>query len=236
MRGDNPARARMRAMSRSARHPLHTASSRSRSGLPLLVLGGIAIGFSPIFVRLSEIGPVATGLYRLLLALPLLWFWMQWETRGAARDAAALNREAFLVPGILFAGDILFWHWSITPTTVANATLFANFAPMVVAFRAWFYLGEHTSFRFLIRMALAICGAALLVNASAALGARYVLGNMPGLITAGFFGSYMVVVARLRDRYRAATIMFYSSDVTCFALLIATLVSGESLCPRSASR
>ena len=207
----------------------------ARFALPLLVLGGIAIGFSPIFVRLSELGPVATGFYRLLLALPLLWFWMQWETRGAERDAAALNWRALVIPGILFAGDIFFWHWSITYTTVANATLFANFAPIVVAFGAWFYLGEQIGFRFLMGMALSMGGAALLVNASAALGARYVLGDMLGLITACFFGSYVVVVARLRDRFTAATIMFYSSAVTCFALLIATLLSGESLWPHSAS-
>jgi drug/metabolite transporter (DMT)-like permease len=208
---------------------------RARSALPLLVLGGIAIGFSPIFVRLSELGPVATGFYRLLLALPLLWLWMQWEARGAAPDAAALNWPAFVLPGILFAGDIFFWHWSITYTTVANATLFANFAPIIVAFGAWLYLGEHLSLRFLVGMGLAMGGAALLVHASAALGARYVLGDILGLITACFFGSYVVVVARLRDRYTAATIMFYSSAVTCFALLVAALVSGESLFPRSAS-
>jgi drug/metabolite transporter (DMT)-like permease len=208
---------------------------RARSALPLLVLGGIAIGFSPIFVRLSELGPVATGFYRLLLALPLLWLWMQWEARGAAPDAAALNWPAFVLPGILFAGDIFFWHWSITYTSVANATLFANFAPIIVAFGAWLYLGEHLSLRFLVGMGLAMGGAALLVHASAALGARYVLGDILGLITACFFGSYVVVVARLRDRYTAATIMFYSSAVTCFALLVAALVSGESLFPRSAS-
>jgi len=208
---------------------------RPHFALPLLVLGGIAIGFSPIFVRLSELGPIATGFYRLLLALPLLWLWMHWEGRVAASDAAAINWPAFVLPGILFAGDIFFWHWSITYTTVANATLFANFAPVVVAFGAWLYLGEHVSLRFLVGVALAMSGAALLVNASAALGSRHVLGDMLGLVTACFFGSYVVIVARLRGRYTAATIMFYSSAVTCFALLVATLVSGESLLPGSAS-
>jgi drug/metabolite transporter (DMT)-like permease len=79
-----------------------------------------------------------------------------------------------------------------------------------------------------------MAGAALLVNASAALGARYVLGDMLGLITACFFGSYVVAVARLRDRNAASTIMFYSSTVTCVLLLAATLVSGELLLPSTA--
>ena len=204
------------------------AEQPQRLALPALLAGGIAIGFSPIFVRLSELGPVATGFHRLFLALPLLWLWMHWEAR-VAREATKVEWLPMAVPGALFAGDIFFWHWSITYTTVANATLFANLAPVIVTFGAWFYLREHISFRFLVGMALAMGGAALLVNASAALGTRSVLGDVLGLVTACFFGSYVVAVARLRGRYAASTIMFYSSAVTCVLLLAATLVSGEGL-------
>jgi drug/metabolite transporter (DMT)-like permease len=209
-----------------------------RLALPALLGGAIAIGFSPIFVRLSELGPVATGFYRLLLALPLLWLWMRFEARLApAKRRAARATPLAALPiafaGALFAGDILFWHWSITYTTVADATLFANFAPVIVTIGAWLYLGERITGQFLAGMTLAMVGAALLVNASAALGARYVLGDGLGIITACFFGSYVVAVARLRDRYRASTIMFWSSAVTCVLLLAATLVSGENLLPAS---
>ncbi len=208
-----------------------SAEQPPRLALPALLLGGIAIGFSPIFVRLSELGPIATGFYRLFLALPLLWLWMRWAGRGAAPATRKVRWLPVAVPGALFAGDILFWHWSITYTTVANATLFANLAPVIVTFGAWFYLGEQVSLRFLLGMALAMGGAALLVNASAAMGARYVFGDILGLITACFFGAYVVAVARLRDRNAASTIMFYSSTVTCVLLLAATLVSGERLLP-----
>jgi drug/metabolite transporter (DMT)-like permease len=215
-------------MSSSAQRP-------PRLALPALLAGGIAIGFSPIFVRLSELGPIATGFYRLLLALPLLWLWMRFEERRAPLGTAGVQWLPIAVPGALFAGDILFWHWSITYTTVANATLFANLAPVVVAAGAWLVLRERVTLRFLAGMALAMGGAALLVNASAALGARYVLGDMLGLITACFFGSYVVAVARLRDRNAASTIMLYSSAVTCVLLLAATLISREPLLPGTAN-
>jgi len=209
------------------------AKRPGRLALPALLAGAIAIGFSPIFVRLSELGPVATGFHRLLLALPLLWLWMRFEARAA--PAARLAALPIGLAGVLFAGDILFWHWSITYTTVADATLFANFAPVIVTIGAWLYLGERITGQFLAGMALAMVGAALLVNASAALGARYVLGDGLGIITACFFGSYVVAVARLRDRHRASTIMFWSSAVTCVLLLAATLVSGERLLPATAN-
>jgi drug/metabolite transporter (DMT)-like permease len=200
--------------------------------LPALVVGGIAIGFSPIFVRLSELGPIATGFYRLFLALPLLWLWMKWEERAGKPSGG--HWLPLAVPGVLFAGDIFFWHWSITYTTVANATLFANLAPVVVTFGAWLYLRERITVRFLVGLALAMGGAALLVSSSIALGSRYVLGDALGLITACFFGCYVIAVARLRDRYAASTIMFYSSAVTCVLLFAVTLVWGESLRPVSA--
>jgi drug/metabolite transporter (DMT)-like permease len=206
-----------------------------RLALPALLAGGIAIGFSPIFVRLSELGPIATGFHRLFLALPLLWLWMRWEGSRAGPGTSKVEWLPIAVPGALFAGDIFFWHWSITYTTVANATLFANLAPVIVTFGAWFYLRERVSFRFLVGLGLAMGGAALLVNASAASGARFVLGDFLGLVTACFFGSYVVAVARLRDRNTASTIMFYSSTVTCVLLLAATLVSGEGLLPGSAN-
>src|SRR4029077_1501531 len=47
--------------------------------LPALVLGSIAIGASPIFVRLSELGPVATAFHRMLWALPPLYLWVRIE-------------------------------------------------------------------------------------------------------------------------------------------------------------
>ena len=205
-----------------------------RLALPAVLAGGIAIGFSPIFVRLSELGPIATGFYRLFLALPLLWLWMRLETRRAA-GKRPVEWLAVALPGVLFAGDILFWHWSITYTTVANATLLANFAPVVVTLGAWLFLRERITAMFLLGMALAMGGAALLVNASVALGSRYVLGDMLGLITACFFGSYVIAVARVRDRMAASTLMLYSSAVTALLLLAATVISGENLLPASAS-
>src|SRR5450631_2891287 len=70
------------------------AEQPQRLALPALLAGGIAIGFSPIFVRLSQLGPIATGFYRLLLALPLLWLWMRWEARRTAHGAGDGHRMA----------------------------------------------------------------------------------------------------------------------------------------------
>lgn len=105
-----------------------------RLALAGLVIGALAIAFSPIFVRLSEVGPTATGFYRTILAVPPLWLFWQFRsaTTKSTESPGLPPLSLILIPGLLFAGDLFFWHLSIQYTTVANATLLSNFAPVIV--------------------------------------------------------------------------------------------------------
>lgn len=203
--------------------------------LPALLLGGVAIGASPIFVRLSELGPTATAFHRMLWALPLLWVWTRIGSRQASSNTAENRRDARLIflCGLLFAADLACWHVSILYTSITNATLFANFAPVVVAVGAWLFLRERIYGRFLVGLALCLAGAALLVSASFHTSQRHVLGDLYGIITAFFYGSYLLVVAGLRSRLSAPTIMFWSSLVTGAALAVLAWFLDEKLVPET---
>ena len=48
-----------------------------------LVLGAVAMGASPIFVRLADVGPYASAFWRTFLALPFLWAWARMEAPGS---------------------------------------------------------------------------------------------------------------------------------------------------------
>ena len=48
----------------------------ARLSLFILVLGAGLVALSPIFVRLSELGPTATAFHRAFLALPILFLWL----------------------------------------------------------------------------------------------------------------------------------------------------------------
>lgn len=202
--------------------------------MPALVLGAFAIGASPIFVRWSEIGPIATAFHRMLWALPLLWLWMRWERHSGHRPRLRPgDARALALAGLFFVGDLIFWHWSIGHTTVANATLFANFAPIIVALGAWLLFGQRITPGFLAGMCVALAGAGILLAASSGIGGGQVLGDAFGLVTACFFGAYMLAIAGLRARLPTAFIMFWSSLVTCLGLLVASLIAGEALWPAS---
>ena len=109
----------------------------SRLALVALVAGAVGIACTPIFVRLSEVGPTATAFWRLALALPFLWLWTEVgnrrETAPARRLSAHRTLLALTLAGVFFAGDLALWHWSIGFTSVANSTLLVNLAPVFVA-------------------------------------------------------------------------------------------------------
>ncbi len=58
----------------------------SRLALAALISGAVGIACTPIFVRLSELGPTATAFWRLALALPVLWLCTEIGTRRDDRE------------------------------------------------------------------------------------------------------------------------------------------------------
>ena len=61
------------------------------------------------------------------------------------------------------------------------------------------------------------------------LGSSHLLGDALGLLTAAFYGAYILTVSRLRQRFSTATIMAWSGTVTALALFPLALLAGESL-------
>ena len=187
-----------------------------------LLLGGGAIGFAGIFMRLSDVNPLASAFWRMALAAPFLWGWAASQRRP---DVAAGRRidfsAALALAGAFFAADMGIWHLSLHFTTVANATLLSNFAPIVIAL--WLWLAWRVRFRriFVIGLLLALSGAVLLVepNAADGLGGHKLLGDALGLTTAFFYAGYQLTIKQARDRYSTARLMAWSTSVTALVLL-----------------
>ena len=208
-------------------------SRRQRVALLALLAGAACIAFAPIFVRLSELGPSASAFWRVCFAAPVLLLWLAIEQRRlgpAARRPASLRDWATLAgAGFFFATELAIWHWSITLTSVANSTLFANFTPIFVTPVAWLLFGERIRPSFLLGLLLAIGGAALLMGQSLTLSLDHLLGDALGLVTAVFYGTYFLFVSRLRKVFSTATIMAWSAVITSLILIPTALLSGESL-------
>ncbi len=208
-----------------------------RIALIALLTGAIGIAFSPIFVRLSELGPTATAFWRLGFSVPVLWAWMALEPKHGARTrspSSVSDYARLTAAGLFFAGDLTAWHWSIKYTSVANSTLLANFAPIFVTLVSWLVFKERFSRTFVLGLALSVGGAIVLMGQSLQLSPEHLFGDALGMLTALFYGGYILSVGRLRAEFSTATIMTWSGVVTGVALLPVAMLSGESLVAGSA--
>ncbi|MCA1367947.1 DMT family transporter [Bradyrhizobium sp. BRP14] len=201
-----------------------------------LLIGGAAIGGSPIFVRLSEVGPMATAFWRVALALIPLVVWSQLRN-GAATDKPPqrLSDYALLVlPGVLLAIDLGAWHLSLTMTSVANATLLANVAPVFVTLASWALFRSPVSGIFVAGLATAIIGVVVLKGGPAALGGGDLAGDGIAIIAAMFYAGYILAIGRLRSRFSTNRIMLWSTASAAACMLPMALFTEPSLLPPSA--
>ena len=203
------------------------------TALVALVLGAVAIGFSPIFARMADVGPTASAFWRVALAVPFLWvLWRRFE--HSAPKWTGREKTGLVLLGVFFALDLAFWHWSINYTTVANATLFSNLTPLVVGVGGILFFREQLSGRFWLAFLVAIAGSALLAGASLDVGGDRPLGDALGVVTALFYGAYILTVSRLRGRMGTWLVLLASSVGSALLLLVAALYSGEAILPEGA--
>jgi drug/metabolite transporter (DMT)-like permease len=199
-----------------------------------LLAGALAIATSALFVKVSEAGPVATAFWRIALALPFLWAWALVEQRGRVVVAFTVHRALMLAAGIFFAGDLAFWHWSIVLTSVANATLLANLAPIFVTLATWLLFSRRPSALFAMGLVTALAGVATLLGTDFRIGGLAVLGDLFGVVTAMFYAAYQLAITRLRSGVATSSIMAWSCTVMAVLLLPIALVSGEQILPATA--
>jgi len=199
--------------------------------LAALLVGAVAVGASAIFVRLSELGPISSAFYRPFLAVPIVWLWLALRPKANTKLRAASSKDYGLLflAGVFFAGDLAFWHLSLHHTSVANATLFANAAPVVVVLADWLLFRRSIGQVFVGGLVLSLIGGACLAGGSFALNPGNLLGDFYGIVTAIFLGSYLMAVERLRPVFSTATILFWTSMGTSAVLLPVAALSGETM-------
>jgi len=202
-----------------------------------LVLGALGTAFAPVFVRFADVGPVASGFWRQALATVALLPWLAWDRSPQAAATAANGAGWFGVTalaGIAFAVDVAAYHSAIGLTSVVNATFLLNLAPVFVALGAWLLFAEKLRPAFLVALAVASIGVALLTLGRASPGGHAFTGDALGLIAGVAYAAYLLAVSRLRRSVSTARVMLWSTAFAAPPLLVLALALGETVVPRSA--
>ncbi|NNC24073.1 DMT family transporter [Salinisphaera sp. USBA-960] len=224
----------------SATHRLAVVTNdiHARRAFYILIVGAVFISFAPIFVRLSTIGMLPTAFWRAVLAVPglVIAAAMTPNKRNLRRTPARASDVGwFAVAGFMFAGDLGTWHFAIQYTSVADATLFPNTAPIFVAIFSFALFGTRFAPKFLFGMAIALIGVTLLLGLSINVDHEHLVGDALGLSTAMFYAGYFLAVARLRGEYTTPCVMAGTMIFTALFLAPAAWLAGTPALPASAA-
>jgi drug/metabolite transporter (DMT)-like permease len=195
-----------------------------------VLVGSAVLALGPWLVRLSGVGPVAAGFWRLALALPFLF------------AIAALTRQPVHWPGrrlgllvgaaaFFFAADLAVWHFGIHMTKLGNATLFGNTSSFVFAAWGLWLARRWPSPLQAAALGLAAVGVVLLMSSSAELSARNFHGDLLTLTAGLLYTGYLITVQHVRGSLKPMPLLFLSSAFGAAMLLPVSLALGERIIP-----
>jgi len=196
----------------------------------LLALGATLIGFAPIFVKWSDLSPSWILFYRMLLTLPFLVLLNLFINKRFSFKVR--NKSTIIYTAIASAGftiDLILWHWSMEITSVSNATIIINSAPIFVAFLTFLIFKQRLEKNFLISFLITYAGIVGLIFFSNNYANGKVIGDLMCLLAAFFYAIYLLVISRL-GKESSLTIIFYTTFFCClFSLPFAFIESGLSM-------
>lgn len=192
--------------------------------------GNLALALGPWSVRLSDAGPVATGFWRLALALPVLVM----LALANRQPLFGFPRKTWLAvagAGLFFALDLASWHIGIHGTRLGNATLFGNAGSLIlmiwglVALRRAPHRGEW------LALGAAFSGAAILFGRSLEISTATLVGDLLCLLAGFFYAFYILLLQNERARLGSWSLLAWSSLAGLPLLLGIALWLGEPIVP-----
>ena len=210
--------------------PPATTARTGRYAFAALIVSNIFLAFGPWMVRLSDVGPVAAGFWRLALAIPFLVLFVGIGGKSGFRIGWAMA-GVIALGGLFFAADLAAWHYGIVRTKLANATLFGNTASLIFPFYGFLIAralpGKVQSGALL----LAIIGAGLLLGSSYELSAEHFEGDLFAILAGLFYCLYLIVIDRARRTLAPMPVLALASIAGALPILLFALALGEQVMP-----
>ncbi len=206
------------------------AAPAGRYAFPALILGNLILAIGPWMVRLADVGPVASGFWRLALAIPFLAL-LAWRQQ-AGREPPPWSLVGLVAAGGLFlAIDLAAWHVGIGLTKLANASLFGNASSFVLVLYGFVILRRLPRAAQALALLSAAAGAALLMGSSYELSPKNFTGDLFALAAGLLYTGYLIAVDRARKTMAPMPVLFIATAAGALPLLLLSLALGQKVMP-----
>ena len=193
----------------------------------ILSLGAMLIGFAPIFVKWSELSSSAILFWRMFLALPMLAILNY--SLNKTFIFSLKNKKTILytaIASLAFTTDLILWHYSMAITSVSNATIIVNSAPVFVALLAYIIFKEIPAKGFGLSFLITYLGITGLIIFSNNYANGKIIGDLLCVIAAVGYAIYLLIIAKL-GKETSLNLIFYTTLFCClFSILPMMLDSG----------
>jgi drug/metabolite transporter (DMT)-like permease len=201
-----------------------------RYAFAALAVANIFLALGPWLVRIADVGPVASAFWRLSLAIPLLLLLARFATPGSFRPGRGFG-IMIIAGGGFFAADLAAWHYGISLTKLANASLFGNASSLLFPIYGFIVARMLPGKVQALALLLAGAGAVLLLGSSYELSARHLRGDLFAILAGIFYAAYLIVIDRARQRLRPLPVLALATTAGAGPLLLFSLLLGEKILP-----
>jgi drug/metabolite transporter (DMT)-like permease len=178
--------------------------------LVILAIAIVALAFSPILTKLSELelSPTTIIFNRLWISTIIVSCWQLIGTTQSEQTSSTKFNFNFNYqePGLLLlascsaTASALFWAISFTQTSIASSTVLRSLTPLFISLGAWLILKQRFNSQFIIGMVVAIIGAMVIGWDDLQVGEDYIVGDGIALLSAALHGVNILIIGYLRDR------------------------------------
>lgn len=198
--------------------------------LPYLGLAGgiLFLSLSSLFVRWAQAPGLITTFYRMLIASIVM---TPIVLRGPIKELKGIKASFFIFPllgGLFTFLDHGTWTIGISGTSVANATLLNNVAPIWVALFTVLILRNKLPGKFWLGLLLTMGGATFILGFDLLTQNSNGAGNLWSLGSSVAYAAYFLVTQQARRKFQALPYLWIATMVSATLFLILNLILGNS--------
>jgi drug/metabolite transporter (DMT)-like permease len=180
--------------------------------------GAFLISFSAVWVKLAEVPPATSGLYRVFFGFLILFLITFWKRELHQISGSKLGLIIFC--GLAFGLDLLFWHQSILFIGPGLATIISNFQVFLLALYGIVFLKEKIRLCFLLSIPTAFLGLFLVVGMNwNTLSGNYKTGVFFGLLTALCYVAFLISLRKIQQNNSSSSFFYTLMLISFFSTI-----------------
>jgi drug/metabolite transporter (DMT)-like permease len=211
---------------------LRIGENTLRFGLLALIAGNVALSVGVVFVRMADVGPIASAFWRMVIAAPML-FMLAWSNPAPLEFPRGRTLWLFVLSGLFFAADLGTWHIGALQTKLANSNLLANVASFLFPVYGFLVARSRPPRIQVVAILLALLGAVLLIGRSFEVSPQYFVGDIFSLTAGVLYTVYLILISEVRKTVPQWQALAWSTLSCAIPLLLCSWLRGEQIMPHN---